>query len=207
MRVIVKEKIEKIILATGSEELNNAIIEYTLKSEQDFYNFEQVHYREFLLEDYNEFDTCIISKILPGEIEYDKLIYQLKRKNVRVILILIEESKEELEICIKYHISDVLIQPVKPLSILDTIKNPRTFKDIEFIYKKLELSIDINVNGDDKNKIKKDEKYSYFLSKNIFEKRERPVKEVIKEKLVGSNNNIGIVGLSPGAGASFIALT
>lgn len=204
MRVIEKEK---IILATGSEEVNNAVIEFASQSKQNFYSFEQVHYREFLLEDYSKFNICIISKILPGEMEFDKLIYQLKSKNIRVILILLEENKEELEICIKYHISDVLTQPVKPIDVLDIIKNPKTFKDIEFIYKKFGLDLNLSTSNDSIKASKKEEKSNNLFKKNTFEKAEKSTKEIIKYKqsVIGAKN-IGISNLSSGAGATFFAL-
>jgi len=190
--------LSKIILATGSEELNNAVIEYA--SKQSNYSFEQVHYREFLLEESNEFNLCIISKVLPGEIEFDKLIYMLRSRNIRVILILLEESKEELEICIKYHITDVLTQPIKPVDILKVIETPRTFKDIEFIYKKFDLNIDLDKDTDNSKKNIKREPRKNFIS-------EKPVKEIVtyKQSLIGAKN-IGVVSLSHGAGATFFTL-
>lgn len=189
----------KIILATGSEELNNAVIEYA--SKQNIYSFEQVHYREFLLEESNEFNLCIISKLLPGEIEFDKLIYMLRSKDIRVILILLEESKEELEVCIKYHITDVLTQPIKPVDILKVIETPRTFKDIEFIYKKFDLNIDLDKDTDNSKKnIKKESRKNSISEKPV-------VKEIVKYKqsLIGAKN-IGVVSLSHGAGATFFTL-
>lgn len=187
----------KIILATGSEDLNNAVIEFASKQ----YNFEQVHYREFLLEESNDFKLCIISKILPGEIEFDKLIYMLRSKDIRVILILLEESKEELEVCIKYHITDVLTQPIKPVDILKVIETPRTFKDIEFIYKKFDLNIDLDKDTDNSKKnIKKESRKNSISEKPV-------VKEIVKYKqsLIGAKN-IGVVSLSHGAGATFFTL-
>lgn len=186
----------KIILATGSEELNNAVIEYASNQ----YSFEQVHYREFLLEESNEFNLCIISKVLPGEIEFDKLIYMLRSRNIRVILILLEESKEELEICIKYHITDVLTQPIKPVDILKVIETPRTFKDIEFIYKKFDLDLDLNKDTDNSKKNIKREPRKNFIY-------EKPVKEIVtyKQSLIGAKN-IGVVSLSHGAGSTFFTL-
>ncbi len=186
----------KIILATGSEDLNNAVIEFASKQ----YSFEQVHYREFLLEESYKFNLCIISKLLPGEIEFDKLIYMLRNRDIRVILILLEESKEELEICIKYHITDVLTQPIKPVDILQVIETPKTFKDIEFIYKKVDLNIDLDKDTDNSKKnIKREPR------KNIIS--EKPVKEIVKYKqsLIGANN-IGVISLSHGAGATFFTL-
>jgi len=190
------KKMNKIILATGSEDLNNAVIEFASKQ----YSFEQVHYREFLLEESYKFNLCIISKLLPGEIEFDKLIYMLRNRDIRVILILLEESKEELEICIKYHITDVLTQPIKPVDILQVIETPKTFKDIEFIYKKVDLNIDLDKDTDNSKKnIKREPR------KNIIS--EKPVKEIVKYKqsLIGANN-IGVISLSHGAGATFFTL-
>ncbi|QSX05466.1 hypothetical protein JYG23_12385 [Sedimentibacter sp. zth1] len=188
----------KIILATGSEELNNAVIEYA--SNKNNYNFEQVHYREFLLEEGNDFSICVISGVLPGEIKFDRLIYMLRSKDIRVILILLEENKTELEICIKYHVTDVLTQPVKPVDIIDAIENPKTFKDIEFIYKKMGLSLELDI---DKTDSKKSAKKNVKKSNNT----EKTVKEIIKYKqsIIGVKN-IGVVCLSHGAGATFFTL-
>ena len=191
--------LNKIILATGSEELNNAVIEYSSNQSQQCqnYSFEQVHYREFLLEDYSKFNICIISKLLPGEIEFDKLIYMLRSKDIRVILIFLEESKEELEICIKYHITDVMMQPVKPVDILNIIDNPKTFKDIEFIYSKIGLNLELETYNNNKKGLK---------DIDISQKSVK-VKEIVKYKqsLIGAKN-IGVVSLSHGAGATFFTV-
>ncbi len=164
-----------IALASGSEELNQALIKSTTNNN---YNYTQVHYREFFIDSEikQEFDICIISKLLPGEKDFDTLIFFLKSKNIRVIIILLDQDKEELETCIKYHISDVLTQPVKPIDILNTIENPKTFNDIDFIYKKLGLKFEIQEN--------KQEKVRKPLI-NIFSKK-RTIKE--KQKLETQKN-------------------
>ena len=169
----------RIALATGSEELNQAVVKST---QNQNYEYTQVHYREFFFDKEIEqnFDICIISKLLPGEKNLDKLIFFLKGKNIRVLMILLDQDKEELETCIKYQISDVLTQPVKPIDILNTIENPKKFKDIEFIYKKLGLKFEF-----EENKQEKAEKAKKPLI-NIFNKRNKRARQKEKQSKIES---------------------
>ncbi len=220
----------RIALATGSEELNQAVIKSTTNNN---YEYTQIHYREYFIdkEISQDFDICIISKLLPGEKDFDKLIFLLKSKNVRVIMILLDQDKEELETCIKYQISDVLTQPVKPIEILNTIENPKTFKDIEFIYKKLGLKFEIQ--GSKQEKIKKPlinifnkkrtvkEKHKpetlkneqQYLeenknenSKNVESSLVQKEIEIQKEYRLVKAKKISFVNLSQGAGSTFLVL-
>jgi len=223
----------RIALASGSEELNQAVIKSTTNNNYDYI---QVHYREYFMdkEISQEFDICIISKLLPGEKDFDKLIFFLKSKNNRIIMILLDQDKEELETCIKYQISDVLTQPVKPIDILNTIEKPKTFKDIEFIYKKLGLKFEIQeskqeksrkplINIFSKKKIIK-EKQKLETSKNEQHNSEEsntensvnqtnieptPVSkevEIQKEYRLVRAKRISFVNLSQGAGSTFLTL-
>lgn len=174
-----------IALATGSEDLNNAIVD--IAKQQDIeYKFYQVHYREYLLENDN-YDTCIISSVLPGEIELNQVIHKLKTKNKRIILILVDNNKEEYNICVKYQVVDVLSQPVTPENVLDKIKIPGSFTNIEYMLNKL---------GEEKI-------YKYKKQKDNN-------KEIIKDNkannIVVCETNICILDLSQGAGATFLTL-
>lgn len=222
---------KKIALASGSEELNQAVIKST---KNESYEYTQVHYREFFFDKElkQDFDICIISKLLPGEKDIDKLIFFLKSKNIRVIVILLDQDKEELEICIKYQITDVLTQPVKPLEILDTIENPKTFKDIDFIYKKLGLKFEIEENDNQKKtrkslinifrrrileenpktekSINEQHKHTENDNKNQSNNKE-PVTEqkeieIQKEYHLVRAKRISFVNLSQGAGSTFMTL-
>ncbi len=221
----------RIALASGSEDLNQAVIKSTTNNN---YEYTQVHYREFFIdkEISQEFDICIISKLLPGEKDFDKLIFFLKSKNIRVIMILLDQDKEELETCIKYQISDVLTQPVKPIEILNTIESPKTFKDIEFIYKKLGLKFELQdskqekirkplINIFSKKKIIKENNITE-TSKNEQQKPEEnnsenhmnnnePAPEqneieIQKEYRLVRAKKISFVNLSQGAGSTFLVL-
>jgi hypothetical protein len=221
----------RIALATGAEELNQAVIKSTTNNN---YEYTQVHYREYFTdkEISQDFDICIISKLLPGEKDFDNLIFYLKSKNIRVIMILLDQDKEELETCIKYQISDVLTQPVKPIDILDTIENPKTFRDIEFIYKKLGLKFEIQ--GSKQEKAKKPSINIFSRKKAIKEKQELEISEDEQNKSKEKDNEkrtnnkepaseqkeieiqkeyrlikakkISFINLSQGAGSSFIVL-
>lgn len=179
----------KIAIATGSEDLNNAIVEFSNQQNKEL-QFEQIFYKEYLLENTN-YDICCISKILPGEIDFEQLIFKIKSLNKRIIYILVDENDtQELELCIKYQIQDVLLQPITPKNIIDVIQNPKTFKDIEFIYKKLGLEINLDINKNQPNK------------KSII----KEIKKVeVKQNIIAGITNICVVGLFNGAGATFIS--
>ena len=88
---------KKIITA-----LANPILNENLKREKDFEILtKDIQYQEGIfeiMEEKNEIDYLILSEILPGENNIEKLIEKIKEKNIKIkIIIILESKKEELE--------------------------------------------------------------------------------------------------------------
>ena len=88
---------KKIITA-----LANPILNENLKKEKDFEILtKDIQYQEGIfeiMEEKNEIDYLILSEILPGENNIEKLIEKIKEKNIKIeIIIILESKKEELE--------------------------------------------------------------------------------------------------------------
>ena len=88
---------KKIITA-----LANPILNENLKKEKDFEILtKDIQYQEGIfeiMEEKNEIDYLILSEILPGENNIEKLIEKIKEKNIKIeIIIILESKKEKLE--------------------------------------------------------------------------------------------------------------
>ena len=85
---------KKIITA-----LANPILNENLKEEKDFEILtKDIQYQEGIfeiMEEKNEIDYLILSEILPGENNIEKLIEKIKEKNIKIKIIIILESKKE----------------------------------------------------------------------------------------------------------------
>ena len=88
---------KKIVTALGNQILNE-----NLKNEKEFEILGQdIPYQEGIfeiMEEKNEIDYLILSEILPGENNIEKLIEKIKEKNNNIkIIIILEKRKKELE--------------------------------------------------------------------------------------------------------------
>lgn len=116
----------KIAIATGIEALDKKTKEKIESESQD--SIEIVYYREFLLK--NEYDVCILSRRLNGAKEIEEILFKLRCNDTRIIYITGEDDEEELKMCIKYGIYDIITGAVDADKINNILKNPMKFKNI-----------------------------------------------------------------------------
>lgn len=115
------------IIYTESEKLNNEL-------EKLIENSRAAYYTKYLLEEDNV-DVVILS-VQNNKFEYEKLLFQLRKKNIRVILLLEDDMQKEMEIAIRLGIYDLIIGRCKKEDILNMVKNKNNFSNIAEIYKK-----------------------------------------------------------------------
>ena len=119
-----------IVIYTGIEEIDKEI-------QMNVRDSIIAHYSDYLIEN-NTFEgqTVILSpKAIEGDVH--EFLFILKQMNMRVILLLKNQKQEETKIALQLGIYDILYGNFYPSQIKDIIKNPRTFKDISQLYKKV----------------------------------------------------------------------
>lgn len=118
-----------IAIATGINGLNEDL----LKTLEDS---EIVHYREYLTKEGHEHEVVILSRYLNGDIEIEQLIFMLKQSNTRIIYLTEPDNEEEIRLCLKYSVYDIIFNPLSVSKIIDVYKNPKSFADVSKLYVK-----------------------------------------------------------------------
>lgn len=212
---------KKIVTALGNQILNE-----NLKNEKEFEILGQdIPYQEGIfeiMEEKNEIDYLILSEILPGENNIEKLIEKIKEKNNNIkIIIILEKRKKELEnilykngILKIYYNNEVEINEIVSY-IKEEDKKENLKKDNEEIKKELnnlkEILIKNNIyhneEENDKNIIKnnKIKNINYKKCRNIENNKFKILdnKKNNKEKI--NKKIISIVGTG-GVGKSIVTL-
>lgn len=119
-----------IVIFTGSNEIDR-ILEKELKGSM------VVSYSDFIIEDdkFKNQTVIISSSAINGD--FREYLFQLRSKNIRVILLLKNEKEQETKIALENGIYDLIFGNFYPSQIRDMIDNPRKFEDISKIYKKI----------------------------------------------------------------------
>ena len=123
-----------VIIFTESDELNEELAKRIENSRIAFYT-------KYLLEE-KEADVVILS-VQDNKFEYEKLLYELRRKNIRVILLLEKEKTKETEIAIRLGIYDLIFGTFTISDIIYLVNNKNGFSNISEIYKKI-YKIEVN---------------------------------------------------------------
>lgn len=105
-----------------------------------------INYRDFFLKE--NFDTVILSSHLKGDIELEQLIFYLKNNDARIIFLTEKSNNEEIYLCFKYGIYDMIFDPVTLEGIVEAINTTKGFSD----YSKLFIEI---MNGEKINNEKR----------------------------------------------------
>lgn len=134
-----------VVIFTGNNEIDK-ILEAEIKGSM------VVSYTDFIIEDDKFKNQTVILASSAIETDFREFLYKIRSKNIRVILLLKKENKEETKIALESGIYDLVFGNFYPSEIKEILDNPRTFEDISKIYKKL-FNIHIN------KKVKRDEKY------------------------------------------------
>lgn len=123
-----------IIIFTESDELNEELYKRIEHSRIAFYT-------KYLLEE-KDADTVILS-VQDNKFEYEKLLYELRKRNIRVILLLEKEKTKETEIAIRLGIYDLIFGTFSISDIINLVNNPSGFSNIAESYKKI-YNLEVN---------------------------------------------------------------
>lgn len=117
------------IIYTENDELNNEL-------EKNIEGSRIAYYNKYLLEE-KEANIVILS-VQDNKFEFEKFLYELRKRNIRIILILeSDKDKKEIEIAIRLGIYDLIINQFSIEDILKLVKNANNFSDISELYEKI----------------------------------------------------------------------
>lgn len=125
-----------IVIYTGSNEIDK-ILEEEIKGSM------VISYADFIIEDdkFKNQTVIISSSAIDGDLK--EYLYQLRSKNIRVILLIRNDKTEETKIALEFGIYDLVFGNFYPSQIKEILEKPRTFEDISKIYRKI-FNIKIN---------------------------------------------------------------
>ena len=125
-----------IVIYTGSNEIDK-ILEEEIKGSM------VISYADFIIEDdkFKNQTVIISSSAIDGDLK--EYLYQLRSKNIRVILLIKNDKNEETKIALEFGIYDLVFGNFYPSQIKEILEKPRTFEDISKIYRKI-FNIKIN---------------------------------------------------------------
>lgn len=119
-----------VIIYTGNNEIDK-ILEDEIKGSM------VVSYSDFIIEDDKFKNQIVILATCAIERDLREYLYELRDKDIRVILLINNEKSEETKIALEMGIYDIIFGSFYPSQIKNVIDNPRKFSDISKLYKKI----------------------------------------------------------------------
>lgn len=119
-----------VILFTGIETLDNV-----LKQELDK---EKIDSRIAFYEDYplneEKCDMVVVSPHIDIKLPLKDYLFALRQRDKRVILLLDNDKSEHLGYALALGVYDIVFDPITPDKIINYIKNPAKFSDVQGLY-------------------------------------------------------------------------
>ena len=116
------------IIYTENDDLNEEL-------EKNIENARIAFYTKYLLEE--KAADIVILTVQDNKFEFEKFLFELRKKNIRVILLLENENVKEVEIAIRLGIYDLIFGTFSISDVLKLVKNANNFSDIAGIYQNL----------------------------------------------------------------------
>lgn len=116
------------IIFTENDELNQEL-------EKNIEGSRIAFYTKYLLEEKDA--KVVILSVQDNKFKFEKFLYELRKKNIRVILLLESEKVKETEIAIRLGIYDLIFGPFTIKDVLKLVKQTNNFSNIAEVYKKI----------------------------------------------------------------------
>jgi len=113
------------IVFTGKDELDRDIAEAI--------SCRQAYYADYLLEE-KQADTVILSTNIETKIPFKDFLFELRRDNKRVILLVGDERSPYIGYALALGIYDLIFDPVTIEKVAEVYKYPRKFSDVAHLY-------------------------------------------------------------------------
>lgn len=116
------------IIYTENDELNEEL-------EKNIEGSRIAFYTKYLFEE-KEANVVVLSA-QDNKFEFEKFLFELRKRNIRVILLLESEKSKETEIAIRMGVYDLIFGTFTIKDILNLVKNANNFSNIANIYKRI----------------------------------------------------------------------
>ncbi|AAM25261.1 DNA-binding response OmpR family regulator [Caldanaerobacter subterraneus subsp. tengcongensis MB4] len=120
-----------VFICTGIEKLDE-LLKHKLK--ENGIESEIVFYADYLLEEKsrNLYDTVILAPHEDIKLPFKDFLFALRQKDKRVILLAGEkENNKHLGYALALGIYDIVFDPVTPEKVVNAVKNPAKFSDVQ----------------------------------------------------------------------------
>lgn len=135
-----------VFICTGIDRLDE-LLKHKLKENR--INSEIVFYADYLLEEKSRdlYDTVIIAPREDIKLPFKDFLFALRQKDKRVILLAGEkENNKHLGYALALGIYDIVFDPVTPERVVNAVKNPAKFSDVQQYF--LGLREKVSFSGD-----------------------------------------------------------
>lgn len=166
-------KAKSIAIATGNTSMNEEL-EKTLADQKVMV----VHFKEFLLA--KDFDLIILSNKLRGNIDLEGLIHHLKKASKRVIFLTDINAQDDIDLCIKYGVHDILYQEITVSKVKDLLEKPNTVADISHLITANKISVN-KAEDKDQSSPKGNGKWLDLFTRTKKEKLQAPLSDYPEE--------------------------
>ena len=118
-----------VLIFTGNEQLDRHL-------NKKIENSRVVYYPEYILEE-QEAEILIVS-VQNNKFKFKDLMFKVRQKNIRIILILENEDVKELKDALLLGIYDVIFDPFSLDDIINKVKHPTPFSEISKYIKEMQ---------------------------------------------------------------------
>jgi DNA-binding response OmpR family regulator len=120
-----------VFICTGIEKLDE-LLKHKLK--ENGIESEIIFYADYLLEEKNKelYNTVILAPREDIKLPFKDFLFALRQKDKRIILLAGEkESNKHLGYALALGIYDIVFDPVTPEKVVNAVKNPAKFSDVQ----------------------------------------------------------------------------
>lgn len=110
-----------VLIFTDNEQLNRDL-------NRKIENSRIVYYPDYILEEKEA--TTLIATLQPNKYNFKDFMFEVREKNIQVILILENEKVEELKDALTLGIYDIIFDPFTLEDVTKKITNPNPFSEI-----------------------------------------------------------------------------
>lgn len=181
----------QVIIATGINDLD-VQLKNRLENHKGIERIEIIYYKDYLLKGDFANTIVVLSPYLQGSTPLDTLLFELKKNDVRVILLL-DTKKNELFIkALKLGIYDLLFDDDDGITIDDIvniIQQPKKLKDYEKYIKQISdvdnsFKLDESISSEDSEKKDVQEEKAKVVIKKEYIKEYVPVKYTFRKQII-----------------------
>jgi len=122
-----------VFICTGIEKLDE-LLKHELKENK--IESEIIFYADYLLEEKSRdlYDTVILAPREDIKLPFKDFLFALRQRDKRVILLPGNEESKHLGYALALGIYDIVFDPVTPEKVVNAVKNPAKFSDVQRLF-------------------------------------------------------------------------